>query len=305
MSAVAPCTSVLCLGDVLVDLVCEEPVRSMSQARSFAPHFGGTAANVAVVAARAGAPVAFAGTAGEDEWGSWLAERFAGEGVDASGLVLVPRAQTRLAFVAVDPEGVPRREVYAPPPPDVPQMPPAALDPAVDASAGLFIAADHLASEPERALAMRARERALEQELPVVLDAGLQVGRFASRADAAASANACVGGAALVRAGHADAELMTGESDPERAALALRKAGAGLVAITFPDGSAILRGAERRDIAAAPSRRRSTLGAEDHFTGTLLARLALSAFYPAAAAVAMGEAVQAAARACERWGALD
>ncbi len=40
-------------------------------------------------------------------------------------------------------------------------------------------------------------------------------------------------------------------------------------------------------------------------TGTLLARLALSDFYPAAAAAALDEAVAVAAAACERWGALD
>ena len=49
----------------------------------------------------------------------------------------------------------------------------------------------------------------------------------------------------------------------------------------------------------------STIGAGDALTGTLLARLALSGFYPAAAAAALDEAVAAAAAACERWGSLD
>ena len=305
MSAAAPSTPVLCLGEVFVDLVCEEPVLSMSQARTFVPHFGGSGANMAVIAARAGAPVAFAGMAGEDGWGRWLSDRLATEGVDTSHLVFVPGAQTAVAFVAVDPEGALHREVYAPPPPTADASLTSRIETAVEASAGLLIAAECLTAEPERALAMRARERALEQELPVVVDAGLAADRFSSRADAAASANACVPEATLVRAGHDDAELMTGEADPERAALALRKAGARLVAITFPDGSAILRGAERADVAAAPGRMRSRIGAADHFTATLLARLALSRFYPAAAAVAMREAARAAAEAHGRWGTLD
>ena len=61
----------------------------------------------------------------------------------------------------------------------------------------------------------------------MVFDSNLRLHRWASRADAAASANACVPGALLVRANRAEAELMTGEQDPERAAMALRKAGAG------------------------------------------------------------------------------
>ena len=40
-------------------------------------------------------------------------------------------------------------------------------------------------------------------------------------------------------------------------------------------------------------------------TGILLAKLALSDFYPSAVAAALPEAVAESAHACERWGALD
>ena len=46
-----------CLGEALVDLICEHPVASLTEADSFSPHFGGALANVAVAAARAGADV--------------------------------------------------------------------------------------------------------------------------------------------------------------------------------------------------------------------------------------------------------
>jgi hypothetical protein len=49
---------ILCLGEALVDLICERPIASVAEADAFVPHFGGVVANVAVVAARAGAPVA-------------------------------------------------------------------------------------------------------------------------------------------------------------------------------------------------------------------------------------------------------
>ena len=49
----------------------------------------------------------------------------------------------------------------------------------------------------------------------------------------------------------------------------------------------------------------NTMGAGDVLTGMLLARLALSDFYPPAVAAALPEAMAAAARACERWGAVD
>ncbi len=81
-----------------------------------------------------------------------------------------------------------------------------------------------------------------------------------------------------------------------------------MVVITLGAGGAILRGGAGLKVdcpAVAPARVLSTIGAGDALTGTLLARLANSGFYPAAAAAALGEAVAASAQACERWGSLD
>ena len=46
---------------------------------------------------------------------------------------------------------------------------------------------------------------------------------------------------------------MTGEDDPERAALALVKAGARMVVITLGAEGAILRGELRADVAGVPA----------------------------------------------------
>jgi sugar/nucleoside kinase (ribokinase family) len=295
----------LCLGEALVDLIGEEHVGSMTEVRRFAPHFGGTAANVAVVAARAGASVTLAGGAGEDDWGRWLSGKLAEQGVDVSLFALLPGTRTQLVFVAVDPDGEPTYELYGEPEEVVVHAVADRLGPAVTGALGLVIGSNTLAGEQERAVTMRARELALELERPVVFDCNLRLHRWPRRADAAAAANACVSGAALVRSNQDEAELMTGESDPERAAQALLDAGARLVAITLGAGGAILRGAERADVAAAPAEVVSTVGAGDAFTGTLLAALVLNDFDPAAAALALDEAAMAAARACEHWGSLD
>src|SRR5581483_220982 len=74
----------LCLGEALVDLICEQPIDSLAQAGAFVPHFGGAAANVAVMAARAGAKITLAGGAGDDAWGHWLRDRLVAEGVDVT-----------------------------------------------------------------------------------------------------------------------------------------------------------------------------------------------------------------------------
>ncbi|MDQ2895477.1 MAG: PfkB family carbohydrate kinase [Actinomycetota bacterium] len=295
----------LCLGDALVDLVGERPGTRLTEIDRFSPHFGGAAANVALVAARAGAQVSLAGGAGDDEWGRWLRDRLTAACVDVTDFALVPGVQTPLAFVVVDDDGEPRYELHGEQPELIVRAVGDRVERAVGDAAALFISTNTLVGAAERALTMRARELILARERPFVFDANLRLHRWSSRADAAASANACVPGALLVRANREEADLMTGEPDPERAALALVKAGAQLVVVTLGPAGAILRGTLRATVPGVPCRPLNTAGAGDTLTGTLLARLALSGFYPSSVAAGLPDAIEAAARACERWGAVD
>jgi fructokinase len=297
--------STLCLGDALIDLVCERPVADISQAEAFVPRVGGVVANVAVVAARWGARVALAGGAGDDPWGRWVRERLAREGVDVARFTLVPGARTPLALVAIDRAGEPTYEIYGEAPATAVRALGERVEEAVEGAAALFLSSNTLVDGDERAITMRAREVALRCERPIVFDPNLRLHRWRSRADAAASANACVPGALLVRANAAEAAVMTGEEDPERAAAALVKAGARMVVVSLGAEGAMLRGELRADVEGEPVEVVSTMGAGDVLTGVLLARLALSDFYPSVVAAALPDAVAEAARACRRWGALD
>jgi fructokinase len=298
-------TRTLCLGEALVDLICERQVDSLAEARTFTPHFGGVVANVAMVAARAGAEVGLAGCAGGDDWGWWLRDQLEADGIDLTLFALLPDHATRLALVTVDAGGEASYRVYGDPLPPVAPGQDEALATAVRDSAALFLSTNTMIDEADRALSMRARELALEHERPVIFDPNVRLHRWGSAADAAATANACVPRALLVRANLVEATLMTGEDDPERAARALLKAGARMVVLTFGAQGAMLRGEFRRDVAGVPAQVLSTVGAGDVLTGFLLAKLALSGFYPAAVAAALEEAVARASLACERWGALD
>jgi fructokinase len=246
-----------------------------------------------------------AGGAGEDPWGHWLHDRLEAEGVDTSLFALVPDVPTRLALVTVSDQAEASYHIYGQTFATVPHAVGNRLDEVVGESAALFLSSNTLIEAQERELSMRAREVALSLERPIVFDPNLRLHRWRSNADAAASANACVPGALLVRANASEAALMTGEDDPERAAVALVKAGARLVIITLGAEGAILRGELRADVPGVEVAVVSTIGAGDVLTGTLLARLALSDFYPSTIAASLPEAVAAAARACERWGALD
>ena len=301
-----PGAPTLCLGDAVVELICERPVGLVSDADAFVPHFGGAVATVAVVAARHGAHVALAGGAGDDAWGRWLRDRLRRERVGLSRFELVAGSRTPVAIVAVDSNGDPGGCHYGDRMAVVALSLSGRVEQVVGDSAAVFITSGTLVDVGESEVTMAAREVALSLGRPVVFAPRLRPDRWRSRAEAAAAANACVPGALLVCATAGDAELMTGEEDPERAALALLKAGARMVALMLGrfDG-AILRGELCLDVGGVPATVVSTIGARDVLTGILLARLATSAFYPAAVAASLPEAVAQAARACERWGALE
>lgn len=294
----------LCLGEALVDLICERPVAGLPEADAFVPHFGGATANVAVVAARAGGGVALAGGTGDDAWGRWLRERLSDAGVDLTWFEAMGGKQTPVAFVAIDEGGEPTYQIYGDAISLALEAVAERLPEAVEQCDGLFFGSNTLVGERERSLTRAARERALELGRPVIFDPNLRLHRWPSVTSAAAEANACVPGTLLLRCNRDEAEVMTRESDPEAAAIALLKAGAKTVVITLGADGAILRGALKADVPGVPARVVSTVGAGDALMGVLVARLSQTGYYPPAVAAALPEAVAEGARACERWGAV-
>lgn len=295
----------MCLGEALVDFICEHPLDDIALGDAFVPHFGGSVANVAMIAARRGAHIDLASGAGDDPWGRWLRDRLEREGVGVSLFDLAPGAPTPVALVAVNATGEPSYQIYGEAIATFVQALGGRIEPAIEGAAGLYFSSNTLVGAEEREVTMRAREVALGLGRPVVFDPNLRLHRWRSRAEAAAAANACVPGALLVRANAEEASIMTGEDDLERAALALLKAGARMVVITLGADGAILRGELRLDVPGRPAAVLSTIGAGDVLTGVLLARLASSAYYPSAVGAALPEAVAQSSLACERWGALE
>jgi sugar/nucleoside kinase (ribokinase family) len=296
---------VLCLGEALVDLIGRRPGDRLAEVAPFSAHPGGVAANVSVIAARAGAPVALAGGAGDDPWGRWLRDHLAAEGVGLAHFSLVSGLDTALAFVAVDADGEPTYSLRGETTGAVMTTLEGHVETAVAGAAALLITTNTLVGGPERAVTMRAREAALAARRPVIVDANLRLGRWPSATEAIDCARAVVSGALLVRANAEEVALITGERSPERAAAALHAAGAELVVITLGRHGALLRGGARADVPGVNAARVvNTAGAGDALTGTLLAHLARSAYRPEAVVGGLPDAVAAAAAACARWGAV-
>jgi len=295
----------LCLGEALVDMICERRVDGLADADNFVPHFGGATANVAFAAARTvPGSAALAGGAGGDPWGAWLRDELAAAGVALDWFRLMEGQHTPVAFVALDGAGDATYQIYG----DAISMALEAvagrLPEAVEACDGLFFGSNTLVGERERGLTHEARSLALALGKPVLYDPNLRLHRWPSVARAAEEANACVPGAHLVRCNREEAEILTGERAPDAAARALLAAGARAVVVSLGPDGALLRGPVDADVPGVPVQVRSTVGAGDCLTGVLVARLTERGYDLAAVADALPEAVAEGARTCERWGAV-
>jgi fructokinase len=177
---------------------------------------------------------------------------------------------------------------------------------AVDACDALFFSSNTLVDEDERALTLAARERARAAGKPIVLDPNLRLERWRSRSAAVEVVGPCVEGAFLVKCNADEALALTGELEVEAAAASLVAAGAQHVVVTLGARGALLRGGGLdRDVAGVPARPVDATGAGDAVTGVLLSALARTGFYPASLAAMLPDAMAEAARATERYGALD
>ena len=297
--------SVLCLGEAIVDLVCEQASADLSEARAFVPHAGGAVANAAVVAARCGAEVSLAGGVGEDAWGRWLEERLRAERVDLRWLSRVKGLATPVAFVTVDELGEPSFNVYGHGIEAGVASLAETIDEAIASARALLIGSNTLLGDTERAVSLDARRLAVAQGKPFFFDPNLRVHRWPDKASMVALARDLCDGALLVKVNREEAFLLAGESDPAVAAETICRLGASVAVVTLGPDGALARGSIRVDVPGVPAQVVDATGAGDVVTGVLVAALAASSFAPAAIGDALAFAVEAAARSTEGWGAVD
>jgi fructokinase len=90
---------VLCLGEILFDLLADQLGRSLEQVESWTPYPGGAPANVACSLVKLGTPAGFIGCVGQDEAGETLVNLLQDIGVDSTGVQRHATAPTRKVYV--------------------------------------------------------------------------------------------------------------------------------------------------------------------------------------------------------------
>ncbi|MCK4716554.1 MAG: carbohydrate kinase [Candidatus Marinimicrobia bacterium] len=96
---------VISVGELLIDLISQEPGKALTDAMNFKKFAGGAPANVVIGMAKLGLNVAFAGKVGRDPFGKFLRNYLNEHSVNTDLLRNDPFHKTRLAFVSIDQDG--------------------------------------------------------------------------------------------------------------------------------------------------------------------------------------------------------
>ena len=295
--------TILCLGEAIVDLVCEEPVGAPEEARSFTPHPGGALANVAVSAARAGTEAALLGGVGDDPWGRWLREGLRTQGVHDGWVAAVGAIPTPLAIVTFNHRLEPTFQVYGEAIGATMAAGSRHLDEAIEEASAVVFGSNTLVGSVEREVTIRARRAARDRGLPVLFDPNLRPNRWEEMDRAVSYCRELCDGAFCVRATREEAALLTGAEEPAAAATGLCALGARLGVVTMGAEGAVMRGAADGEVEAPEVEVVAPLGAGDAFMGGLAAGLADRDWDASRAAEALPQAAAAGARACTGWSA--
>jgi sugar/nucleoside kinase (ribokinase family) len=265
-------TDVVCLGILVADVVVR-PVDAVPQAGTLALvdsivlRGGGCALNTSSALVRLGLEAAAVGKVGTDPLGNFVLSLLRERGVEHDGVVSDPDVPTSASVALVDSAGE-RTFLHNPGANDALRT--GEIGEEVCAGRALHIAGALVLAgidgEPTAEMLAEARRRGLHTSLDTVFDAS---GRWDRVLPALPYCD-------LVTPGRAEAEAITGEADPGRAARRLRELGAGIAAVTLgPEGCYVAADDVNGSVPGVPVDVVDGTGAGDAFVaGFLYGRLA-------------------------------
>lgn len=294
---------IACLGEAIVDLICERNLAAGEAPDSFVPWPGGALANVAVSIVRCGVPSALVGGVGGDAWGAWLRQGLAGQGVSVDWLATLEGADTPVALIEFGADNEPSFQVYGEHIGPTMAAVSGLLETAIAGSQAVVVGSNTMVGEVEREVTRRAVHIARAAKLPLLLDPNYRPNRWTDEELARSYCRELTSAATMVKLNAAEAELITGIGKPLDAARELVRMGPALVIVTSGEGEILTAGETETSHRPEVAPTVSPLGAGDAFMGGLAAGLAARDWDLALAGEVLPEAAGAAAAVCGRWGA--
>ena len=261
---------VISMGRLGIDLYPLQSGVRLGSVTSFGRFLGGSAANVAVAAARHGRRTALISRTGADAFGRFLREELERLGVSSEFVSTVEGLPTPITFCEIHPpDYFPITFYRYPKAPDM-EIRPEDLDEESLGGARLFwITTTGLSQEPSRSAhheALRMRDRAG----PTVLDLDFREQFWSDAGDAREEIAAVLPHVDIVVGNLAECEVAVGETDPHRAGKALLERGPTTAVVKLgPEG---VRGFEPIGQVSVPPVEVEVvngLGAGDAFGGAL------------------------------------
>jgi 5-dehydro-2-deoxygluconokinase len=262
---------VVAMGRSGVDLYPLQVGVGLEDVATFGKFLGGSAANVAVAAARLGHSPALVTGVGDDPFGRFVRRALRDLGVDDRFVVVDPEHPTPVTFCEIfPPDDFPIYFYRRPSAPDL-QVRPEDLDLDAIGGARLFWATvTGLSEEPSRS-AHHAAWQARDRSRHTVLDLDYRPVFWASRDEASAQVRAALPHVTVAVGNREECEVAVGETDPERAADALLEAGVELAVVKQgPRGVLGKTRNERVVVPPTPVEVVNGLGAGDAFGGSLV-----------------------------------
>lgn len=267
---------VLCLGEALIDWVCPQRGATLATATSFIRSPGGAPANVAVGLARLGVRTGFAGRISTDPWGTMLLETLAVSGVETEAVLRDSSAGTRMAYILLDEAGERHLAAFSHGACADAHLRHGDLRPeSFDGVQVLYVSSllqAHAASAEamERAVGLAQEEGAI-----VFYDPNFRPVLWDKPARAREAISSIAGKADVLKMGHDELELLTGEADlVEGARLAQERFLPALLLVTDgPNGCFYVRDADEGHVPSIKVEVVDSTGAGDAFVAGLIAGL--------------------------------
>ena len=260
------------IGEILIDLTqtgCAE-----GGDPCFAAHPGGAPANAAVAASRLGAESSFVGCVGNDSFGWQLKDTLEKCGIGTDGLQMTDKASTTIAVVTVDQNGERGFSFLRKPGAD--QLIDRNLAAATVKDAGiLHFGSVSLTEEPCRSTVIAAVTSAKKNGSLISYDPNYRASLWVSAEEAQKHIREVLPLCDIVKMSDEETELMTGSSDPEKAAERLVEQGVSIVIITLgSEGALWYHQGQCGIVPGFKSDVADTNGAGDTFWGAFLSCIA-------------------------------
>ena len=261
---------VIAMGRLGVDVYPLQVGVSLREVESFGKYLGGSAANVAVAAARHGRRTALVSRTGEDPFGAYLHDALRGFRVDDRWVTAVPALPTPVTFCEIfPPDDFPLYFYRFPKAPDL-EIAPDELDlDAIRAARVLWVTGTGLCQEPSRSATLAALQ-ARGKAGTTVLDLDYRPMFWPSREAARGWVQEALAHATVAVGNLDECDTAVGEREPRAALDALHARGVELAVVKQgPRGVLAGDGTTTVEVPPVPVEVLNGLGAGDAFGGAL------------------------------------